>query len=703
MGKADGVTKEYLTELVETYPDKKICEMLQIGKTLLYTIKKRYGVKRSPEQVLKNKKQALMDKYGVTNAILIPGAKEKAKTTVAKNAKENPNYWVERNEKSKQTTLLKTGYEYSAQDPDVKRKIWDTYYKHKEEDPEFVNDILTKRKQTTLERYDVENYATINVEKRTKEILSSYDNFVNYVKTRGLFKICDIIKDLKISRSTYDRTIQRFNITKQDWLKRSSHSVGELMVLNFVRSMGFDAFSTKSVIYPYELDIYIPEVKLAIEYNGMYFHTAERKEIDFHYQKFKKCEYKNIKLIQIYEDEWCDDKTNIKIRELIKYHCGNFCDSFFDINNIEETPFEDGVILSLFDNCGVRICSIIFNKYHNNYYCVLCFAGFNISVKNAFRFLLSYFYINYNFDLLYCSVELDKFNGDELFFLNNNIINTFISEPIGYLIADHKRIKILNHNEVDCFEKSNIIYGCGYRIFKIKKDLKGVIKDMASYTKKDSGTKTVQNTPKKDNSEIETMKAEFAALKAQNELLMKMIMEKGSGVANYQMPKGLLQEVTIVHLVERAPGLNTHIELSNTTIDMSVFGEERLLTLSQAEEISGKYRKFFEKGIIAFGADGEELASRFGLKSLKDYSYIGKDFIKQLGGLSLIELENLWNKLAEGHKKFIIEYFKRKVVEGDPAFKDIHKVELLNRLSGGAMSGTTLDFKREAEEAAKKN
>lgn len=229
---------------------------------------------------------------------------------------------------------------------------------------------------------------------------------------------------------------------------------------------------------------------------------------------------------------------------------------------------------------------------------------------------------------------------------------------------------------------------------------------MAYTTKKDGATvtKTEKITEKTtNNAEMEAFKLQLAQLQAQNEMLMKMLMEKNGAPAQVTVTNTLNNEYTLVHLVDRMPGCTTHIELSNITIDMTAFGEERILDRRQCEEIAGKYRKWFEKGIIAFGADGEELASRFGLKSIKDYSYINKDFVKQLGGLSLIELENLWNKLCEGHKKFVIEYFKRGVVKGDPAFKDIHKIELLNRLSKGAMSGTALDFEREREaaEAAK--
>ena len=191
-------------------------------------------------------------------------------------------------------------------------------------------------------------------------------------------------------------------------------------------------------------------------------------------------------------------------------------------------------------------------------------------------------------------------------------------------------------------------------------------------------------------------------------MLMKMFLESQkkdlAPVAQALVSAGSLNdEVTLVHLIENAPGLTTHIELSNITMDLSAFGEERTLDRRQAEEISGKYRKWFEKGIIAFGANGDELASKFGLKSVNDYSYINKNFVKQLGSLSLLELENLYKKVGDGHKKFIISYFKRKIVEGDPAFKDVHKIEMLNRVSGGAMSGTTLDLQREAEVEAKNN
>lgn len=238
-------------------------------------------------------------------------------------------------------------------------------------------------------------------------------------------------------------------------------------------------------------------------------------------------------------------------------------------------------------------------------------------------------------------------------------------------------------------------------------------------TTNSTATKKAETTSakveKQNNKELNAMQEKLDALAtqnanlaAQNELLMKMFMElKNSTQQNNVQATPVANDLwtgsyTLVHLVDVVPGATTHIELSNTTIDMSAFGEERLLTRAQCEELAGKYRRWFERGIIAFGANAEKLAENFNLKTVKDYSYLSKDFVERLGILSLSDLESLYNKVSKGHKDFIIQYFKRKIVDGDPAFKNIHKVEMLNRVSEGAMEGALLDLQREKEKGAKK-
>jgi len=53
-----------------------------------------------------------------------------------------------------------------------------------------------------------------------------------------------------------------------------------------------------------ELDIFVPKYNIAIEFNGLYWHSEIRKYTNYHLDKTKKCEEKGIKLIHIFEDEW---------------------------------------------------------------------------------------------------------------------------------------------------------------------------------------------------------------------------------------------------------------------------------------------------------------------------------------------------------------------------------------------------------------
>ena len=62
----------------------------------------------------------------------------------------------------------------------------------------------------------------------------------------------------------------------------------------------------RSLISPYELDIYIPSKKVAIEYCGLYRHSelSGGKSRRYHYEKMMACFEKDVRLITIFEDEY---------------------------------------------------------------------------------------------------------------------------------------------------------------------------------------------------------------------------------------------------------------------------------------------------------------------------------------------------------------------------------------------------------------
>lgn len=62
--------------------------------------------------------------------------------------------------------------------------------------------------------------------------------------------------------------------------------------------------NSRRILHRKELDLYYPEKKIAIEYNGDYWHSDLFKDKDYHYNKFKECLEKGIILVSIFESEW---------------------------------------------------------------------------------------------------------------------------------------------------------------------------------------------------------------------------------------------------------------------------------------------------------------------------------------------------------------------------------------------------------------
>ena len=70
-----------------------------------------------------------------------------------------------------------------------------------------------------------------------------------------------------------------------------------------------------------ELDIYIPEKKLAIEFDGIYWHSEVFKADNYHIQKTIECEKQGIQLIHIFENEWVEKRSIVESR--LKQIIGN--------------------------------------------------------------------------------------------------------------------------------------------------------------------------------------------------------------------------------------------------------------------------------------------------------------------------------------------------------------------------------------------
>lgn len=75
--------------------------------------------------------------------------------------------------------------------------------------------------------------------------------------------------------------------------------------------------NVRNIIPPKELDIYLPDYKIAIEYCGLYWHSETcGKDKHYHKDKFNACNKQGIRLLTIFEDEWVHNK-NIVIKKLL--------------------------------------------------------------------------------------------------------------------------------------------------------------------------------------------------------------------------------------------------------------------------------------------------------------------------------------------------------------------------------------------------
>ena len=92
------------------------------------------------------------------------------------------------------------------------------------------------------------------------------------------------------------------------------NSYREQEVLQFVESLGYSVITnSRKIISPKELDIYIPSLNKAIEFNGIYWHYSKKLfKPGKHAKKSNICREKGIKLLHIREDLWLKNPEKIK-------------------------------------------------------------------------------------------------------------------------------------------------------------------------------------------------------------------------------------------------------------------------------------------------------------------------------------------------------------------------------------------------------
>lgn len=135
-------------------------------------------------------------------------------------------------------------------------------------------------------------------------------------------------------------------------------SKGEEEVASFIgeKYSGRILRGDRTAISPLELDIYLPEIDVAIEYNGVFWHSdANKADKDVHFNKYKACLDNGISLIQIWEDDWCLKQKIVKNMLLHKIGASSEKRIFARNTTVKEIP--------------ASIAKLFLEKYHIQGFC----------------------------------------------------------------------------------------------------------------------------------------------------------------------------------------------------------------------------------------------------------------------------------------------------------------------------------------------
>lgn len=198
-------------------------------------------------------------------------------------------------DKIKATYKEQFGVEYSGQVEEIKQKISNTRKQHTEEQKAKIIQKIYKNKQDKLDEFAKTHNCTLR-----KEVIALYGN--GWVFPCSGLNI-EIIKYLNIG---FVRNEDLPRIEAYSKINHYSTSNMEKEIQKFVKANYSDTIieNDRRIIHPYEVDLYLPDISLSIEFNGLYWHSIQSgKTKEYHLNKALLCREKGIRLVNIYEFE----------------------------------------------------------------------------------------------------------------------------------------------------------------------------------------------------------------------------------------------------------------------------------------------------------------------------------------------------------------------------------------------------------------
>lgn len=306
-------TKHTVNEKYGTDSVLQVNSIRELGKQ---TMMKKYGVEYATQsnKIQEKIKSTNIKKYGVERPTQSKDIQNKVKATnINRYGVEYPVTLDSVKEKAKNTNMSNLGVEYPMQSNKVKQKSIDTCIKkYGTKSINSSNIVKEKKKQVFLKKYGVENpFQSETIKNKIKKT-----NIEKYGVENPSYSE-DIVE--KINKTKYERygnDMFKFSTTEKD-LVAYIHEIYNGKIIENDRT-----------VIGCEMDVYIPEHKLGIEFNGDYWHMNptiyNENDINPSNQltaeqiwkrdssKIEKAKRKGITLVVIWESEWLHNNTATK-------------------------------------------------------------------------------------------------------------------------------------------------------------------------------------------------------------------------------------------------------------------------------------------------------------------------------------------------------------------------------------------------------
>ena len=228
-----------------------------------------------------------------------------------------------------------------------------------------------KAEITCLEKYNVKNTWSLRADKQNPNLIYLKDK----EKLSQLFPRLSV-EDIAESLSVHVQTVYHYlNMHK---FRDPYKSTFEKEIIYYLETLGVvNIITNKRKLIGKELDIYLPDYKLAIEYNGIYWHHDGIAHITrtYHYDKFTACEKLGIELFSIFGDSWKDKKDIWK--EKIRAKLGIVDNTIFARKTeiVSLMPHETREILNNHHVQGYSTSEICYGlKFNNEIIAIMTFS-----------------------------------------------------------------------------------------------------------------------------------------------------------------------------------------------------------------------------------------------------------------------------------------------------------------------------------------